>query len=84
MSGRWWRSEFASLGMPMPAPARERRAVDVLCWGWALWDLGGCVGLARGLRHWSLATVTSSAGQDGLGGAAMGEPALRITQVEVA
>ncbi|GAB2488257.1 hypothetical protein GCM10027187_64390 [Streptosporangium sandarakinum] len=68
MSGRWWRSEFASLGMAMPAPgrvlrhgdlkcalwdgwwpapARERRAVEALCRD--LVDIGGCVGLVRGL-----------------------------------
>ena len=35
MSGRWWRSEFASPGMAMPAPGRVLRHGDLKC---GLWD----------------------------------------------
>ncbi|MFI6457775.1 RICIN domain-containing protein [Streptosporangium amethystogenes] len=34
MSGRWWRSEFASLGMPTPAPGRVLRQGDLNCGLW--------------------------------------------------
>ncbi|MGP3916752.1 hypothetical protein [Nonomuraea sp. 10N515B] len=109
VSGRWWRSEFASLGMAMPAPgwvlrqgdlkcglwggwwpasARERCAVDVLCWD--LEDVGGCVGLVWGLVGVAPLVEDVVVGdgdeqrdQDGLGDAAVGEPVLRISQVEV-
>jgi hypothetical protein len=109
MSGRWWRSEFASLGMAMPAPgwalrqgdlkcglwdgwwpapARERRAVEALCWD--LEDVGGCVGLVWGLvdvaplvEEVVIGDGDEQRDQDGLGDAPVGEPVLRITQVEV-
>ncbi|WP_329086368.1 MULTISPECIES: hypothetical protein [unclassified Streptosporangium] len=31
VSGRWWRSEFASLGMAMSAPGRVLRQGDLNC-----------------------------------------------------
>jgi hypothetical protein len=75
--GGWW-----------PAPAGERCAVDVLCWD--LGNVGGCVGLV-----WVLVGVAplveevvvgdgdEQCDQDRLGDAAVGEPVLGITQVEV-